>query len=152
MVCNICHSKRIRPHTFNVAHLPCNCLYTQVLSPTDCTISFITPTSFGCKPLPFSGNYKCCQHINITFHSWSALRLFQSGNSSVLNSGKKSSVTGSLGTTLYVVLLYRVCCNFKTIFITLCIYGRYQYVLTFYNVCLNNLCSTLYVPSTSVAP
>jgi len=106
-------------HTPLMLHTSRATVYThKSCPPTDCTISFITPTCFGCKPQPFSGNYKCCQHVNITFHSRSTLRVFQSGSSNVLTSGEKSSVTGCLGTTLYVVLLY-VCCNFQTIFITL---------------------------------
>jgi len=39
---------------------------------------------FSCKPQPFSHSHKCCQHINNTFHSWTALCSYQSGISNVL--------------------------------------------------------------------
>jgi hypothetical protein len=77
---NFCYSKRIQPHTFHAAHLPCN---SQVFLQLTSRLVLSLP-HFSFKQQPFSRSHKCYQHINSTFHSWSALCLYQSGISNVL--------------------------------------------------------------------
>ena len=113
----------IQPHTFDAAHLPCSCLYTQLFLQLTAQLCFITPKCFVCKPQTFSGNYKCCQHIKQYIHSWITLRLFQSGISNVLNSGHNSRYQ-LFGYCIVRSFIVSCVLQFKTTFLTLCIYGR----------------------------